>query len=303
MAYSPDGRFLATSRYPIHSYGVESQWLAPRTGSVWVWDSGEVAAVFRGAGLTYHSLQFTSDGKSLIAPGADGVMAWDARSGIVSQVSPTPLDAISPDGKLAAQQADEEDTLVLVKLGSQSVIQTFRTPGERQTPHLFSPDGSLLACLAVDGGGAQQLLLWDLATGELRTRFEISVHSRFFFCFSPDGRFFASASIDSPAVTIWQCRDGRVLRRLDMGSEHIWGLAFSADGTMIAACGESTESDAGHVRVWDVESGTEKAHLVDRSTWGITALAFSPHGRVLATGDGNGNVKLWTIPRSEDKAP
>jgi len=63
------------------------------------------------------------------------------------------------------------------------------------------------------------------------------------------------------------------------------GLAFSPDGTWIL-------TNTGEVILWDATSGTSRRMLA-RVGGSVVAIAFSPDGRTLAGGTGNGRVLLW----------
>ena len=327
MAYSPDGRILATTHYPLEPNGTRIQVLGQPPGFVWIWHVGELAPVemFPVAGLSLHSIQFSSDGKRLLVPGANGITVRDTSSDAVwdpytwgiarneqkdpdavetkreshpVQIEMEPPDAISPNGTIVATRFEYGDTISLVNIQTRAVVRTLRTAGEPQCAEAFSPDGTMLASVLGKMSERQDLVIWDVAAGQVRSRFPVRATSRAYFCFSPDGRFFASACIDSPILTVWECSSGEIYHRLDMKTNDFWGVAFSPDSRLIAACGEAPDQkkSAGEVRIWDIESGTQKSRIVDPSTWGITAIAFSPDGRTLATGDGAGKVKMWDVP-------
>ena len=69
--------------------------------------------------------------------------------------------------------------------------------------------------------------------------------------------------------------------------------AFSPDGRLLATTGRS-------VRVWDVDSGKEKAVFREHRT-GATGVAFSPDGKLLATGGNDGTTVLWDVEALEKK--
>jgi WD40 repeat protein len=72
-------------------------------------------------------------------------------------------------------------------------------------------------------------------------------------------------------------------------------LAFSPDDRFLAAA----EHNRGHyVRLWDVEAGVQRRTL----SWPrirLTALAFAPNGKTLATVDFCGNTQLWGTSSGE----
>jgi RNA polymerase sigma factor (sigma-70 family) len=123
--------------------------------------------------------------------------------------------------------------------------------------------------------------------------------------FSEEGRLLAaflrrngeqSASRDTLAV--WELASGKVLARFPRAGLVVQ-VAFAPDGSTLALL------DARGVRLMDLLNGGQLAeyrasdvacNFVDRGC-ATQTLAFSPDGRLLATGHEDGTVLLWSVPR------
>ncbi len=118
--------------------------------------------------------------------------------------------------------------------------------------------------------------------------------------FSPIGNLLASS--DDTTIVLWDTRTASakaVLRLLSGG----YGLAFSPDGAVLAVANQHT------ISLWDVSSGTQRLAWQDNAGGDIYAnnLAFSPDGRLLASGHSDNSIRLWDAqtgaPQGELIAP
>jgi WD40 repeat protein len=157
----------------------------------------------------------------------------------------------------------------------------------------FSPDGRLLA----SGSWDDTIKLWDVATGSLVR--SLSGHTDWVMsvAFSPDGRLLASGSWDD-TIKLWDVATGSLVRSLSGHTGAVNSVAFSPDGRLLASgsCGkaEGLYCVQGEIKLWEVASGREVRSLSGHTSW-VMSVAFSPDGRLLASGSYDGTIKLWDI--------
>ena len=201
IAYSPDGKILAV--------GGLAGW---PNGVVYLYDttSWKPLQVFKAPGQNVIALNFSPDGKKLLAGGTDGkIREWQVSDGALLKTFfyATQLKdmALSPDGQiLAATYCNKTDAsgcikggVVLWNMGDGSILHTFDDIAESLA---FSPDGTLL----VTGSGAHDpvIRIRDMKGWTLLNTLNSPAYT---LAFSPDGKLIASA--DMQTIMLWGIKE------------------------------------------------------------------------------------------------
>jgi WD40 repeat protein len=92
---------------------------------------------------------------------------------------------------------------------------------------------------------------------------------------------------------------GQPVRTLSGHTGSVRSVAFSPDGRLLASgsCGQRDSRDfciQGEIKLWDVASGREVRSLTGHTNW-VYSVAFSPDGRLLASGSADETIKLWEV--------
>jgi WD40 repeat protein len=244
-------------------FGPDGQWLASggSGGQVAFWQpaSGKKLFTLRpssSAGLVETSsisnVALRPDGKRIALAGDDVIVVWDiaTRRQVLSiresgpagnETTRNPLAFMqqvqfSPDGRTIAAQTPRGgvktwDAVTGKEIG---VIPT----QEGVLDLAFSPDSRLLAIADTD------VVVWDLAKRRKVAQFGgRSGHGVPCLAFSPDGRRLACDAGD--ALEIREVGSWREVLSLPRSASMLWRLAFSPDGSCIAAAG-----DNGTATVW-----------------------------------------------------
>ena len=235
----------------------------------------------------------------LLAVGPSTAVAAEPEARVLKAEGSGPLTSVafSQDGRWLAQT--EYALVRLWDLKAGKVLRSWKPPeGTEGELHgvTFSPDGKRLAVAAA--GYGCEVLVYDTATGKLLWQKETRDAAEVRLAFSPDGKWLSSTGSFSRGkeeyiLTVWRAADGEFQRGLE--GDHLLNnevpIAFAPDGKTVAAV-----SGHGKVVFWDIESGKAGPEIpVSKVGQPISALAFSPDGKVLGVGTTN-SVFLWDLP-------
>jgi WD40 repeat protein/DNA-binding SARP family transcriptional activator len=217
----------------------------------------------------------------------------------------TSLDA-SPDRSLLGVGSSEGQ----VHLLESSTGRRVKSLTHAQTGFMsvgFSPDGGTLA----SGGMDATIQLWDI-TKDSPVQKTLRGHTGAVtdVAFSPDGKLLASCS-DDTSVRLWDASTGELLSvnqgmsveptpKLGFADMNVWDVAFSPDGSRLAAAIALPEKVAVLWDISDPKAPKEIARLPSGEEGGITQVVFSPDGTLLAASVGlTGRALLWDLQTLE----
>jgi WD40 repeat protein/serine/threonine protein kinase len=298
LAFSPDGQWLASG----------SGDAPEKSGEVKLWDAATGREIWsrQGQDIKIGALAFHPDGRHL-AWGSNGIVTvWNVQTGeerlpLRSGTGGGRGMAFSPDGCLLActsgnGRGNGEVTVWDWQAGEQRL--TLRGHIRDISSVTFSPDGRRL----VTGGSDHTIKIWDAATGQEAVTLREHQGIVWSVAFSRDGHRLLSAGTDQ-AARVWDARPwqdgerGQEVLTLRGHRAGVLSVAFHPQGGLLAS-----GSADGTYKLWDTETWEEQLTLPGSTGTVRNAVAFSPDGKWLATGDSvgkawdiNPTVKVWDI--------
>jgi RNA polymerase sigma factor (sigma-70 family) len=221
------------------------------------------------AGEVVRSVSFSRDGKLVAADGKDGIRVWETVTGkeVLLRPGQRPNSGglvFSPDARLLAWAGETDRVLHLCDIATGKEMQHWDAAKQEKTTMIeFAPDGKSLATASVGAKPpfAWQVSLWSVATGEKLATFALPKTLPQKLAFSPSGRLLAISG---------------------------------ATTTMLSSTTGAVTGGPQPIGLWETYSGQE-VRVISTPHFTVSALAFAPDGRSLASGGSDSSILLWDL--------
>ena len=285
LSWSPDGASLAVT--------------SDIAGNLTIWDvrQREVrqSAILAQGAIT--ALAYAASGEALVSGGLNGLV----KVHLFAEGRDIPLSGGAPTSQYVAFASSSElvavsesGEIVLIDLSNGSVSRQFEGLDGLALTIDVTRDQRLIAA----GNDRGEVAIWERETGELQHTLRGLDGPVFALAFNTDGSQIAAASNRSPeqpVIIVWDLQRGEERTSFSGHTAPITAIEMPAGQNVVA----STSSD-GTLKIWSASSGEELLDLnaSAEQRW-YSSLAFTPDGKLMATGDLIGQVELWDTVRGE----
>ncbi|MGH9907919.1 MAG: eIF2A-related protein [Pyrinomonadaceae bacterium] len=206
--------------------------------------------------------------------------------------------------KIEAEMKKAQEALAKGDLGAG--MQMMETLGIMPKKPNASPNN--LRILETDSG--RQVSVIPQSSSFMSQMSPGSLMSSSTLAFSPDGRVLAATMGYSSPIQLTDVTTGQQLHTLKTPySMGINSLAWSSDGKRLASAAWGmkkgfTPTDTAQdftfedmtfsIKLWDAQTGTEVSTLAGHNNF-VMRMAFSPDGRLLASGGFDNTIKIWDV--------
>jgi len=266
-------------------------------GRMIIWDanSGRAVRSIMADPLFISCAVFSPDGRRIALGSSDNtVMIWDATSGRLLTTLKGHTGRIravdfSPDSSQLAT-GSEDGTIRTWDVPAQRSLLTLGGNYGNVYSIVYSPDGSRIAAGTEDS----MVRVWDTASGRQISTISGNEYKVESIAFTPDGAHILTAhrlgsehAPMGPTLRVWDVSFEPGIKMLVGHRSGVSAVAFSSNDRFLA----SASSD---VRIWETGSGS-----VFRVLAGHGPIAFSPDGQYLASGWGEGSIRIWDYVRGD----
>lgn len=294
IALSPDGKTLAK---------------LTGEGMTQLWDvaTGTSDRTLSGNTGLPIAVAWSNDGRRIVAGGSAATLLWDVATGKLQHTFPGGTVSFSRDGKLLAVGMSNDQNghgVLLYQTASGRKLRAFNHAAGVYGPVAISPDNRFLAANGEDPGWnpgpfpkdadgnevtpteafyahGMKVWVWDIRTGR---RLRLLPGHPFLsggtsvLQFAPNGTLLSGGEW---RADVYNVRTGRAIRHFESDAP----VALSPDGRLVALSNGPRVVSATTGRIVFTPPAPPQP---------IMALAFSPDGRSLATGD-SGAMRLWDV--------